>query len=87
MSGTKELIDAIADGNAEAIENTFQGVMSTKVGDKLDAMKKELASNVFKSPEEQEEIAGEPEVEAKAENEVPAEQPEVEEPADATEKV
>ena len=77
--GTKELIDTIADGNAEAIENTFQGVMSAKVGDKLDTMKKDLASNVFKSSEEQEEIAGETEIEAQAE-ETPAEP--VEEPAE-----
>ena len=28
--GTKELIDAIQSGDAEGIENTFQGVMSAK---------------------------------------------------------
>ena len=50
--GTKELIDAIQSGDAEGIENTFQGVMSAKVGDKLDTMKKELASTMFKTPEE-----------------------------------
>ena len=40
--GTKDLIDAIQSGDAEGIENTFQGIMSAKVGDKLDTMKKEL---------------------------------------------
>ena len=77
--GTKDLIDAIQSGDAEGIENTFQGIMSAKVGDKLDTMKKEMASNMFKTPEEQDEIAGEPEVEEQAE-ETPAEP--VEEPAE-----
>ena len=77
--GTKDLIDAIQSGDAEGIENTFQGIMSAKVGDKLDTMKKEMASNMFKTPEEQDEIAGEPEFEAQAE-ETPAEP--VEEPAE-----
>ena len=82
--GTKDLIDAIQSGDAEGIENTFQGIMSAKVGDKLDTMKKEMASNMFKTPEEQDEIAGEPEVEAQAE-ETPAEP--VEEPAEDGEEV
>ena len=77
--GTKDLIDAIQSGDAEGIENTFQGIMSAKVGDKLDTMKKEMASSMFKTPEEQDEIAGAPEVEAQAE-ETPAEP--VEEPAE-----
>ncbi len=47
--GTKELIDAIQSGDAEGIENTFQGVMSAKVGDKLDTMKKDLAHSMFKT--------------------------------------
>ena len=81
--GTKELIDAIQSGDAEGIENTFQGVMSAKVGDELEAIKKNMASKLFKTPEEQEEIAGEPEVETKAEE--PAET--VEEPAKDGEEV
>ena len=79
--GTKELIDAIQSGDAEGIESTFQGVMSAKVGDKLDTMKKEMASTMFKTPEEQDEIAGEPE----QPEEVPAEP--VEEPAENVEEV
>ena len=54
--------------------------MSAKVGDKLDTMKKEMASTMFKTPEEQDEIAGEPE-----QPEVPAEP--VEEPAENVEEV
>ena len=78
--GTKDLIDAIESGNAEGIENTFGSVMSTKVGEKLDTLKKNYAANIFKSSEEQDEIAGEPEVE-------PAEQPEVEEPAEDAKEI
>ena len=46
-------------------------------------MKKELASTMFKTPEEQDEIAGEPEVEQA--EETPAEP--VEEPAEDGEEV
>ena len=81
--GTKELIDAIQSGDAEGIENTFQGVMSAKVGDKLDTMKKDLAQSMFKTPDEQDEIAGEPEVEQA--EETPAET--IEEPAEDVEEV
>ena len=81
--GTKELIDAIQAGDAEGIENTFQGVMSAKVGDKLDTMKKDLAQSMFKTPDEQDEIAGEPDVEQA--EETPSET--VEEPAEDGEEV
>ena len=50
----------------------------------LDTIKKDLESNVFKSSEEQEEIAGETEIEAQAE-ETPAEP--VEEPAEDDKEV
>ena len=56
---TRELIDAIEAGSATEIDAAFNSVMVNKVAEKLDAMRDELAQNMFKTQqidtEEQEE--------------------------------
>jgi len=44
----KDLIDNIEIGNAEAINGSFSTVMAEKVSARLDSMKKEVASTIFK---------------------------------------
>ena len=44
----KDLIDNIEIGNAEAINSSFSTVMADKVSARLDSLKKEIASTVFK---------------------------------------
>lgn len=45
------LVNAIKDGNALDTEHSFADAMSDKLADKLDAMRKEVARNMFVSPE------------------------------------
>lgn len=44
----KDLIDNIEIGNADAINSSFSAVMADKVSARLDSMKKEVASTIFK---------------------------------------
>ena len=54
MSETiNNLVDAIADGNALETENAFAAAMADKLGPKLDAMRQDLAKNMFKSSAEE----------------------------------
>lgn len=46
-SEIKDLIDAIESGNSKNIDANFNTVMSTKVGERLDQMRSELAANLF----------------------------------------
>lgn len=46
-SEIKDLINAIEKGTSKDIDTTFNAVMSTKVGDRLDQMRSELAANMF----------------------------------------
>jgi len=56
---TRDLIDAIEAGSATEVDSAFNTVMVNKVAEKLDAMRDELAQNMFKTQqidkEEQEE--------------------------------
>lgn len=52
---TRELIDAIQSGNATDVAATFNSVMTDKVSEKLDAMRTDMAQNMFSSQEEVEE--------------------------------
>lgn len=62
MSDVKNLIDNIANGNYTESEDAFNSIMASKVSDKLDAMKIDVAKNMFKEhPAEKQ-----PEVEAQA---------------------
>jgi hypothetical protein len=44
----KDLIDNIEIGNADAINASFSTVMAEKVSARLDSLKQEVASGVFK---------------------------------------
>lgn len=50
MSSTRDLIDAIATSDSIGIESSFNTAMAEKITVKLDAMRQEVAQNMFKSP-------------------------------------
>jgi len=45
--GTQKFIDALADGDNAAAGEAFKDALRSKVGDALDAKRKDLASNMF----------------------------------------
>lgn len=45
------LINAIQSGDATAVESSFQAAMAEKIAPKLDAMRQDVASNMFASQE------------------------------------
>lgn len=47
-----ELINAIADGNTLAIEDSFNSVMASKISDRLDSMRVDVAQGMFGSVDE-----------------------------------
>lgn len=69
---TRDLIDAIADGESTKIEASFNDIMVAKVSEKLDAMRDDMAQNMFKAPGE-EETEIEPETEITPEEETTGE--------------
>ena len=56
--GVNNLIDAIESGDSMAIDTAFNTELSTRISDKLDVMRQDLAQNMFKEHE----IEAEPEV-------------------------
>lgn len=53
MSDTiKNLISAIATGDAVNTENAFNAAMAEKISAKLDDMRQNVAMNMFKAPEQ-----------------------------------
>lgn len=56
---TRELIDAIQSGDASGVAATFNSVMTDKVSEKLDAMRTDMAQNMFNPEEESEETTEE----------------------------
>lgn len=46
---TRDLVDAISTGDAVGIESSFNAVMAEKIAVKLDAMRSEVAQNMFKT--------------------------------------
>jgi Ran GTPase-activating protein (RanGAP) involved in mRNA processing and transport len=65
------LVNAIKDGNALETENAFGAAIADKLADKLDAMRQDVAKNMFASPEavmeDEPEVTDEMEVEAETE--------------------
>ena len=61
---TRDLINAIADGEATQVEASFNDIMAAKVSEKLDAMRTDMAQTMFQTPGEPED---ESEFEAEAE--------------------
>jgi hypothetical protein len=49
---TRELIDAIEAGEATAIDNAFNSIMASKVSEKLDTMRTDMAQSMFATQEE-----------------------------------
>jgi len=47
MSNVKNLIDAIADGNALKTESYFNAAIAEKIAGRLDNMRQDIASNMF----------------------------------------
>jgi hypothetical protein len=58
MSNTRNLIDAIADGNALETESSFNAAIAEKIAGRLDTMRQEVAQNMFKTTEPELEIEG-----------------------------
>jgi len=58
MSDTiKNLISAIASGDASTTQDAFNLAMAEKISDKLETMRADVAQNMFKTPESVEEPA------------------------------
>ena len=49
MSNSRELVDAITTGNNVAAERIFQDNMASRVGDKLEMQRREVANSFVKS--------------------------------------
>ena len=59
--GVNDLIDAIASGDSIAIETTFNTEMATRISDRLEDMRVEVAQNMFRTESTQpEEVSEEP---------------------------
>lgn len=53
MTGTtRDLIDAIATGDAVGIESSFNAAMAEKISVQLDVKRQEVAQNMFKAAAE-----------------------------------
>ena len=48
---TLNLINAIQAGDATAVEASFQAAMAEKIAPRLDAMRQDVAANMFKAAE------------------------------------
>ena len=51
---TQDLIAAMVAGNAIDTENAFSAAMAEKLSGKLDALRQNVAQNMFKTPEDEE---------------------------------
>lgn len=60
---TSALIGAMVNGNAIETEQSFNAAMAEKISGKLDNMRQEIAQNMFKSPEDEDAMEIESEVE------------------------
>lgn len=50
---TRELIDAIESGDSVKIQSSFESVMASKIAERLDNMRQEVARNMFKESVEE----------------------------------
>lgn len=53
---TRDLIDAIAAGDSLGIEKAFESAMASRIVDRLDAMRQNVAKNMFKEAVEAVEV-------------------------------
>jgi len=57
---TKDLIDALAAGDATGIETTFNAAMAERISAKIDDMRTQVAQSMFATPQEEtEEVSNE----------------------------
>ena len=49
---TRELIDAIVSGDSQNIQSTFESEMMSRVSARMDAMRQDVAQNMFKVQEQ-----------------------------------
>ena len=54
--GVQNLINAIAEGDSVGIESAFNQEMATRISDRLDDMRIEVARNMFRTESVQEEL-------------------------------
>jgi hypothetical protein len=57
--GVKDLISAIAEGDSVAIEAAFNQEMATRISDRLDDMRIDVAQNMFRTESVQTEVVEE----------------------------
>ena len=62
MAETKDIIDALSDGDNLSAEEAFKNTIQSKVGDALETKRKEVANSFVKSEVKQEDDAGDGEV-------------------------
>ena len=62
MAETKDIIDALSDGNNLGAEEAFKDTIQSKVGDALETKRREVANSFVKSEVKQEDDAGDGEV-------------------------
>ena len=62
MAETKDIIDALSDGDNLGAEEAFKDTSNTKVGHALETKRKEVANSFVKTQVNQEEDAGDGEV-------------------------
>lgn len=66
--GVLDIIKAIDSGDSMAIDNAFNNEMASRISARLDTMRTDVAHNLFKSEQVEDEVAEEqPEVEASVE--------------------
>ena len=62
MAETKDIIDALSDGDNLGAEEAFKDTINKKVGDALETKRKEVANSFVKTQVNQEEDTGDGEV-------------------------
>ena len=62
MAETKDIIDALSDGDNLGAEEAFKDTINTKVGDALETKRKEVANSFVKSSDAKGEDEGDGEV-------------------------
>lgn len=75
MSDIETLVKAVADGKYSEADDAFSNVMASKVSDRLDAMKVDVAQNMFRNESS----------EVEAEQAVELEEPEIEQAEEVSE--
>lgn len=84
--GVKDLINAIAEGDASSINAAFNAEMATRISSRLEDLRVQVAQGMFKSPVA-EEVAEEPQQEEAAEEVSEETEEQIEEVSEETEEI